>query len=106
MNSDAHLGLALEVFSIPYQFQSCWLSDFCFFFLLWVQAACRSIETTDPDLKRFVLNQPSRQITLMSSGPEETIYWMEVGPSTNTCVSAITLSLSLSLSLATPQHGG
>jgi len=40
-------------------------------------AACRSIETTDPELKRFVLNLPSRQITLMSSGPEETIYWME-----------------------------
>ena len=40
-------------------------------------AACRSIETTDPELKRFVLNLPSRQVTLMSSGPEETIYWME-----------------------------
>eukprot|EP00037_Helgoeca_nana_P034587 m.422088 g.422088 ORF g.422088 m.422088 type:complete len:451 (+) comp36003_c0_seq1:240-1592(+) len=40
-------------------------------------AACRSIETTDPELKRFVINLPSRQVTLMSSGPEETIYWME-----------------------------
>eukprot|EP00038_Savillea_parva_P028822 m.67158 g.67158 ORF g.67158 m.67158 type:complete len:543 (-) comp8418_c0_seq2:135-1763(-) len=40
-------------------------------------AACRSIETTDPELKRFVINLPARQVTLLSSGPEETIYWME-----------------------------
>lgn len=40
-------------------------------------AACRSIETTDPELKRFKLNLPKRTWILMSSGPEETIFWME-----------------------------
>jgi hypothetical protein len=45
-----------------------------------LQAACWSIETTGPELERCVINLPSRQVPLMSSGPEETIYWMEVRP--------------------------
>eukprot|EP00040_Diaphanoeca_grandis_P022816 m.123284 g.123284 ORF g.123284 m.123284 type:complete len:442 (+) comp28978_c0_seq1:430-1755(+) len=40
-------------------------------------AACRSIETTDPEMKQFKLNLPTRTWILLTNTSEEMLYWME-----------------------------